>query len=61
MYCQGQQKAQENTGSLASRIHFGHYMASIFNPEILLINATLTNIPLQTVFLMNNGKKVLMS
>jgi len=34
------------TGSSASRIHFRHYITGTFNPEILVSNATLANIPL---------------
>jgi len=47
-YSQGWKKAQEAMGSSASGIHFDHYMAGTFNPEIVVINATLANIPLCT-------------
>jgi len=49
-YGQGWQKAKEGTGSLALGIHFGHYIAGTFNPEILVINVTMANIPLWTGF-----------
>jgi len=59
MYCCGWQKAQETTRSSASGIHFGHYMAGMFNPEMLLINTTLANIPFWTGFSYECWKKVI--
>jgi len=56
-YCQGWQKAEETTGSLASGVHFGHYIAGTFNLEILALNATLVNIPLHTGFTYKWWKK----
>jgi len=50
VYTRGWQKARETTSSSASGIHFGHYIAGTFNPEILLINTTLADIPLRTGF-----------
>jgi len=47
-YTDGWRKAQEATSSSLSGIHFGHYMAGTFNPEILIFNATMANIPLKT-------------
>jgi len=41
----------------ASSIHFGHYIAGIFNPEILIINATMANISLWTGFAYERWKK----
>jgi len=41
---------QELMASSASGIHFGHYMAGTFNPEILVVNAMLVDIPLKTGF-----------
>jgi len=49
-YCNGWRKARETTSSLASGIHFGHYIAGTFNPEIMVINAALADIPLRTGF-----------
>jgi len=49
-YCRSWQKAWEMTRSSASGIHFGHYIAGTFNPKILVVNATLANIPLCTGF-----------
>jgi len=49
-YCQGWQRAWESMGLSASGIHFRHYIAGTFNPEILVVNATLANIPLCTSF-----------
>jgi len=40
-YTDGWRKAQEATSSSLSGIHFGHYMAGTFNPEILIFNATM--------------------
>jgi len=40
-----------------SGIHFGHYIAGTFNPEILVINATLANIPLHSGFTYDRWKK----
>jgi len=56
-YCQGWRKAQEETSSSAPGIHFGHYIAGTFNPEILIINATMANIPLHTGFAYERWKK----
>jgi len=41
-------KARESTSLSPSGIHFGHYIAGTFNPDILLLNATMANIPLNT-------------
>jgi len=49
-YGRGWQKARETTSSSALGIHFGHYIAGTFNPEILIMNATMADIPLQTGF-----------
>jgi len=46
-----------STGLSASGIHFGHYIAGTFNPEILVINATLANIPICTSFTYDCWKK----
>jgi len=56
-YCKGWQKAWEVTSSLASSIHFGHYIAGTFNPEILVINAAMADTPLCTGFLYDQWKK----
>jgi len=56
-FCWGWQRAQESTGLSASGIHFGHYIAGTFNPEILVVNATLANIPLCTGFTYDRWKK----
>jgi len=49
-YCNGWRKVRETTSSSVSGIHFGHYIAGTFNPEIMVINAALADIPLQTGF-----------
>jgi len=49
-HCTGWRKARETTSSSASGIHFGHYIAGTFNPEIMVINAALADIPLRTGF-----------
>jgi len=56
-YSHGWQKAREATGSLALGIHFGHYLAGTYNTEILVINVTLADVPLQTDFTYNRWKK----
>jgi len=56
-YCRSWQKACKTTRSLASGIHFGHYIARTFNPTILVVNATLANIPLCTGFTYERWKK----
>jgi len=56
-YCWGWQKSCETTGSSASGIHFGHYIAGTFNLEILVINAALADIPLWTGFSYDQWKK----
>jgi len=44
----GWRKAQETMVSSMSQVHFGHYMAGTFNPEIALLNATMVDILLQS-------------
>jgi len=56
-YSQGWRKACEMTGSSASGIHFSHYITGTFNPDILIINATMANIPLWTGFAYDRWKK----
>jgi len=56
-YSLGWRKASKSTSSSASGIHFGHYIAGTFNPEILLVNATLANLPLLTGFTYDRWKK----
>jgi len=56
-YSRGWKKAQESMSSSTSGIHFGHYITSTFNPETLIINATLANIPLLTGFTYDCWKK----
>jgi len=51
------QKVWETTGSLQSGIHFGHYIVGTFNPEILVINVTLVDIPLKAGFMYDHWKK----
>jgi len=41
-------KAREVTSSSPSLIHFGHYMASTFNPTIAVFNARLVNLGFTT-------------
>jgi len=40
----GWQKVRETMASSMSSVHFGHYMAGMFNPEIALLNATMVDI-----------------
>ncbi len=47
-YTTGWRKARETTASSMLGIHFGHYMAGTFNPDIVLFNATMANIPMLT-------------
>jgi len=49
-YCKEWQRAQEMTSSSALGIHFGHYIAGTFNPEILVINSAMADILLCTGF-----------
>jgi len=42
---------------LPSGIHFRDYITGTFNPEILVINATLADIPLQTGFSPDRWRK----
>jgi len=44
----GWKSAKEATSSLPSGLHFGHYIAGTFNPDILIFNAMMTNLPLRT-------------
>jgi len=41
-------RAREVTSLLPSGVHFGHYMAGMFNPDILIFNSTMADIPLKT-------------
>jgi len=56
-YSCGWQRAWETTSSSVSSIHFGHYMASTFNPEILVINAAMADIPFCMGFTYERWKK----
>jgi len=46
-YLAGWQKARESMALSMSGIHFGHYMVGTFNPDIILFNATMANLPMQ--------------
>jgi len=37
-----------STALLLSGIHFGHYMAGTFNPDIMLFNMTMADLPMKT-------------
>ena len=50
-YTDGWKKARKTTSSSFSGIHFKHYMAGTFNPDILIFNATMADIPLKTGYL----------
>jgi len=56
-YLSGWTKSWETTSSSASGIHFGHYIAGTFNPEILVINTKVADIPLCTGFTYDRWKK----
>jgi len=47
-YTNGWRKAQEATSSSLSGNHFGHYMAGSFNPDIVLFDAMMVNLPMKT-------------
>jgi len=47
-YTMGWHKSWETTASSLSGIHFGHYMAGTFNPEIAIFNATMADLPMCT-------------
>jgi len=47
-YTTGWRRAQETTASSMLGIHFGHYMAGTFNPDIVLFNATMADLPMKT-------------
>jgi len=47
-YQGGWHKAQEEMLSSPSGIHFSHYIAGNFNPDILVFNAKLVDIPFST-------------
>jgi len=42
------QKAWEAMSSSPSGVHFGHYIVGTFNPDLLILNARLADIPLST-------------
>ncbi len=52
-YATGWRKARETTSSSLSGIHFGHYMAGTFNPNIVLFNVTMADLPLRTGYLLS--------
>jgi len=52
-YCKGWQWAHKTTSSSALGIYFGHYIVGTFNLEILVVNSTMADIPLQTGFSYN--------
>jgi len=56
-YCRSWQRAQESTRLLALGIHFGDYIAGTINPDILVVNMALANIPLCTGFTYDWWKK----
>jgi len=45
-YTIGLRKARESTASSLSGVHFGHYMVGTFNPNIVLFNAMMADIPM---------------
>jgi len=47
-YTMGWRRAWETTASSMLGIHFGHYMAGTFNPDIVLFNATMADLPMKT-------------
>jgi len=51
-YTDGWLKAWESTSSsLLGSIHFGHYMASTFNPDIVIFNMTIADLPMKMGYL----------
>jgi len=56
-YCQSWRRAWESTSSSASGIHFGITWWELINSEILVVNATMANIPLGTGFSFSCWKK----
>jgi len=47
-YTTSWRKARESTSSSPLGIHFGHYIAGTFNPDILVLNAMMADIPMNT-------------
>ncbi len=56
-YASGWWKARESMASLPSGIHFSHYMASTFNLNILLFNATMADLPMKMGYLLNQWRE----
>jgi len=56
-YLRGWTKSQETMSSSALGIHFVHYIAGTINPEILVINTTMADIPLCMGFVYDRWKK----
>jgi len=56
-YWDGWCKAWELMSSSLSGIHFGHYMVGMFNPDILIFNASMADIPMQTGYSPNWWKE----
>jgi len=44
-FTKGWRKAWEQTASSPSKVHFGHYIAGTFNPNIAIINAKMADWP----------------
>ncbi len=49
-YTMGWRKSRETTASSLLGIHFGHYMAGTFNPEIAIFNVTMADLPMRTSY-----------
>jgi len=52
----GWHKAWEATSSSPLALHFGHYMASTFNPTIAIFNAQLANLGFTTSYLLKRWR-----
>jgi len=50
-------KARKTTSLSMSQVHFRHYMAGMFNPNIAIMNATMADIPMLTGYTPARWKK----
>jgi len=56
-FSQGWRKAREQTASLPSKLHFGHYMAGTFNPTIAILTAKMAELLLSQGISLKRWKK----
>jgi len=56
-HANGWKRVQECTSLSMSQVHFGHYMAGTFNPNIAVMNVKMTEMPITTGYAPECWKK----